>query len=299
MKPTILLGATAACLLMAPLAWKWQLGLRRVTVGLAVAVSASWAIGIALNRALAMSPVVQFLFGAVLTLATAGGAVAYRFYRDPERTAPAGEHLVVSPADGEVVYVKRSTGGRIPVSTKHGRRLPLHELTGTPVHDGEAVVVGISMSFLDVHVNRSPIAGKVLLQRHFAGRFGSLRNPEMVFANERATTVIEASGFQVAVVQIASRLVRQIVALVTEGQELDVGQRIGIIRFGSQVDLVLPDKPDLQLVVKPGDRVEAGTSVIAELRERFEAPAVRERDGSGSAATSVAELDVAAPGASD
>jgi phosphatidylserine decarboxylase len=101
------------------------------------------------------------------------------------------------------------------------------------------------------------------------------------------------------VVQIASRLVRQIVALVTEGQELDVGQRIGIIRFGSQVDLVLPDKPDLQLVVKPGDRVEAGTSVIAELRERFEAPAVRERDGSGSAATSVAELDVAAPGASD
>jgi phosphatidylserine decarboxylase len=141
----------------------------------------------------------------------------------------------------------------------------LAELTRTKVHEGDSIVVGIGMSFLDMHVNRAPIAGRVLLRRHFPGRFGSLGVPEMVFENERATTLIAGRELEVAVVQIASRLVRQIAGFVGEGQEVELGQRIGVIRFGSQVDLVLPSRPDLRVLVREGDHVQAGTSVIATL----------------------------------
>ena len=85
----------------------------------------------------------------------------------------------------------------------------------------------------------------------------------MVFENERATTIIEQDELQVAVVQIASRLVRQIASFVREGQEVAVGQRIGVIRLGSQVDLVIPAREGLKVVVYPGARVRAGESIIA------------------------------------
>ncbi len=85
----------------------------------------------------------------------------------------------------------------------------------------------------------------------------------MVFENERATTVFEREELQVAVVQIASRLVRQITAFVTEGQHIALGQRFGAIRFGSQVDMVVPSLESLKLLVKPGDRVKAGLSIVA------------------------------------
>ena len=85
----------------------------------------------------------------------------------------------------------------------------------------------------------------------------------MVFENERTTTLIAGDTLEVAVVQIASRLVRQIVSYVREGEDVSLGQRIGIIRLGSQVDVVLPDRRDLSVLVGEGDRVTAGTSVIA------------------------------------
>jgi phosphatidylserine decarboxylase len=108
----------------------------------------------------------------------------------------------------------------------------------------------------------------VILRRHFPGLFGSLRNAEMVFRNERMTTVIDDDHVQVAVVQIASRLVRQIVSFVKGGQELEIGQRLGVIRFGSQVDLVLPCRADLRITVQPGQRLIAGQSVVAIFQER-------------------------------
>jgi phosphatidylserine decarboxylase len=94
-----------------------------------------------------------------------------------------------------------------------------------------------------------------------------LRRPEMVFENERATMVIEHGRTQVAVVLIASRLVRRIVTLVSEGNDVEVGQRLGMIRFGSQVDLVLPARKDVDVSVRPGDRVRAGESTIALLKQ--------------------------------
>jgi phosphatidylserine decarboxylase len=212
---------------------------------------------------LGLSWLVRALLGAALTWIAAFAILAYRFYRDPDRVPPQGENLIVSPADGEIVYIRQSQGGRLPVSTKHGRDVALQELTKTKVHDGESIVVGIGMSFLDVHVNRAPVAGRVTLRRHFRGRFGSLRIPEMVFENERATTLIAGRDIDVAVVQIASRLVRQIAGYVGEGQDVKLGDRIGVIRLGSQVDVVLPQRADLRLLVREGDHVQAGTSVIA------------------------------------
>jgi phosphatidylserine decarboxylase len=199
----------------------------------------------------------------LLTLVTAFGVLAYRFYRDPERDVPPAAGLVVSPADGEVLYVRQSRRGTLPVSTKHGHRYRLQELTRTRLETDDATVIGIAMSFLDVHVNRAPIAGRIAGRQHFPGLFGSLRRPEMIFQNERLTTIIESDDWQVAVVQIASRLVRQIVSFVEESQEVRRGQRIGVIRLGSQVDLVLPYRPDLRVIVTPGDRLTAGQSVVA------------------------------------
>jgi phosphatidylserine decarboxylase len=201
-----------------------------------------------------------------LTLALSFGILAYRFYRDPERRPPDRNDILVSPADGEVIYVRRVREGVLPVSTKHGRHYSLQELTRTPLEADEAIVVGIAMNFLDVHVNRAPIAGRITLQRHFPGRFGSLKHAEMVFENERATTVIERDGLQVAIVQIASRLVRQIVSYVTEGEAVSLGQRFGVIRLGSQVDLVLPDRRDLEVLARVGQHLTAGVTAVA----RFE-----------------------------
>ena len=257
-------AAVAALLALAP-AWKWQLGMRRSALGLAAMAVLAGAVALAAGAALGLSDGVRALIGAILTLAIAFAILAYRFYRDPERTPPAGDHLVVSPADGIVLYVKRCRDGRLPVACKRGREVALEELTHTDVHTDDAVVVGIAMSFLDVHVNRAPIAGRVLLQRHFPGRFGSLGRPEMVFENERTTTLIGGSGIEVAVVQIASRLVRQIASFVREGENVTAGQRIGVIRLGSQVDVVVPSRRELTVVVGEGDRVSAGTSVIATL----------------------------------
>lgn len=252
----------AASVTLAP-AWKWQLGMRRSSIGLGMIVIVAGLVALGVGAALGMSAVARGLLGALLTLLSAVAVLAYRFYRDPERTPPLGDDLVVSPADGKIAYVKRSHDGRVPVSTKRGSEVALRELTHADVTSHDAVVIGIAMSFLDVHVNRAPIAGRVLLRKHFPGRFGSLGRPEMVFQNERTTTLIGGSRVEVAVVQIASRLVRQIASFVGEGEDVKLGQRIGIIRLGSQVDVVLPGRRDLCVLVGEGDRVSAGTSVIA------------------------------------
>jgi len=256
-------GGLVAALALLPLVWKWQLGMRRCSVGLGVIASLGGAAALAIGGPAGLSAWWRGLLGAAGTVLGAVTILAYRFYRDPDRTPPIGDGLVVSPADGEIVYVKRSHDGQLPVASKHGERVALEELTHTAVHERDAVVVGIAMSFLDVHVNRAPISGRVVLSRHFPGRFGSLRRPEMVFHNERTTTLIAGRGLEVAVVQIASRLVRQIGSYVRDGDEVRLGQRIGIIRLGSQVDVVIPQRRDLSVLVSEGDRVSAGTSVLA------------------------------------
>jgi phosphatidylserine decarboxylase len=267
----LLLALTLSLATALPFAWKWVLGMRRVAATVAVL---SLSTGLLLLATPAVrnvdSTLIKVGVNWLLTVMSAFSVLAYRFYRDPERNVPVTPGLVVSPADGEVLYVRQSQDGALPVSTKKGRSYGLHELTMTPLQTGDAIVIGIGMSFLDVHVNRAPIAGRIAKRQHFPGLFGSLREPEMVFRNERFTTIIESDDWQVVVVQIASRLVRQIASFVQESQEVTRGQRIGVIRLGSQVDLVLPSRADLHVTVRPGDRVTAGESIVAIRKASYE-----------------------------
>ncbi|ACZ38584.1 phosphatidylserine decarboxylase [Sphaerobacter thermophilus] len=258
----VVAGGLAALGTALALAWKWQLGLRRTAAAVTALATASATLVTMLGKALALSGRVRAVLTGASTLAGAFAVLAYRFYRDPERVAPDRDDAIVSPADGTVLYVHHSSNGELPVATKHGRNYTLRELTGTPLQIQSAIVIGIGMSFLDVHVNRAPIAGRIASLRRFPGLFGSLRDPHMIFANERVTTVIENGDLQVAVVQIASRLVRQIASFVNEGQEVSLGQRIGVIRLGSQVDLVLPAVEGLRVTVRPGEHVTAGESIL-------------------------------------
>ncbi len=259
----MLVGALLALITTLPLAWKWQLGVRRTIVIILALTLVSGLFTAALTLLVALDVLLRTSIIWILTIMLAFALLAFRFYRDPDRTAPDRNDVIVSPADGEIIYVREVHEGVLPISIKHGRNYSLRELTKTQLHSEEAIVIGIAMNFADVHVNRAPIAGKITLQRHFPGSFGSLRHPEMVFANERATTLIECNGLQIAVVQIASRLVRQIANFVHEGQDVTLGQRIGVIRLGSQVDLVLPMQQTLQVTVKTGERVTAGQSIVA------------------------------------
>ena len=258
----VVAGGLAALGTALALAWKWQLGLRRTAAAVTALATASATLVTMLGNALVLSGRVRAVLTGASTLAGAFAVLAYRFYRDPERVAPDRDDAIVSPADGTVLYVHHSSNGELPVATKHGRNYTLRELTGTPLQIQSAIVIGIGMSFLDVHVNRAPIAGRIASLRRFPGLFGSLRDPHMIFANERVTTVIENGDLQVAVVQIASRLVRQIASFVNEGQEVSLGQRIGVIRLGSQVDLVLPAVEGLRVTVRPGEHVTAGESIL-------------------------------------
>ena len=280
-----LTGALLAFATTLPLAWKWRLGMLRSASAVALLALAAAGATAAVGPGIGLGAVALAASAYLLTLLLAGATLAYRFFRDPERSAPGGDDVIVSPADGEVLYVHESRGGSLPVSSKHGRAYSLRELTKTPLAHEDAVVVGIGLSLLDVHVNRAPIAGRISLLRRLPGCFGSLRRPEMVFENERATVVIEHDDLQVAVVLIASRLVRRIVAWVSEGEDVAIGQRIGMIRFGSQVDLVLPLREDVRVTVRPGEHVRAGESTIALLSR---AP------GEGSGAEAAGELPVGA-----
>jgi D-aspartate ligase len=267
MQDWMIAGLVLSLMTALPLAWKWQLGVLRAAIVISAFAAVSALIVGSLRSAVAFG---DWIAGAAVWLLSVGATVAllaYRFYRDPERKAPDRDDVIVSPADGVVIYVRKSEGGMLPVSDKHGRRYPLAELTKTRFTSEDAVSIGISMNFADVHVNRSPVDGRVTFSRHFPGLFGSLRKPEMLFENERATTVIERDGLQVAVVQIASRLVRQISVFLREGEPVALSQRLGVIRFGSQVDVVLPARSDVRITAKVGERLTAGESIIAVLEK--------------------------------
>jgi phosphatidylserine decarboxylase len=258
-------GMVLSVATMLLLSWKWQLGWRRTSAPMLGVAGVAGVIANLVRGPWPTSGAAHVLLIWVLSLTIGLCIVAYRFYRDPERHAPDEPGVIASPADGTVISIRQSSGGQLPISTKHGSVYPLTELTRTALNTEDAVVISIAMSFLDVHVNRAPIAGEVRLVKHFPGLFGSLRRPEMALRNERMTTIIEQGDVQVAVVQIASRLVRQIVSFIKESQTVALGQRIGVIRMGSQVDLVLPVRSGLAVEAHVGQHLRAGETVIARL----------------------------------
>jgi phosphatidylserine decarboxylase len=207
---------------------------------------------------------VPLLFIEAGLIAIVAAAVLFLwFFRDPERIPPEKDGVILSPADGKIIYVKKIEEGNHFVSVKAGTRFQLDELLKAPWPFKGGYLIGIEMNVLDVHVNRAPVGGRVVLRQRVAGKFPGLGKPNAEVRSERFTTVIDNGKIQVGVVQIASRFVRRIVSYVREGQPVQPGQRIGMIRFGSQVDLVIPSLGDCQIAVEPGVTVRAGLTVIA------------------------------------
>ena len=204
------------------------------------------------------------------------------FFRNPARKVPPGEG-VVSPADGTVVYVKEVAPGAEVVSIKRGLAATLGDIVREHL-EGPKLVIGVFMSPFDVHYNRAPLSGTVGFVRHHAGRganrhMGAMhwrilrrRAPyyagaEHIARNERTVTRIDGAlggaPLSCYVVQIAARSVAGIDSYVAAGARVERGAVFGMIRVGSQVDVVLPLRPGLRPLVRPGQRVRAGETVLA------------------------------------
>jgi phosphatidylserine decarboxylase len=162
------------------------------------------------------------------------------FFRDPERAIPSGPGEFVSPADGlvtEAEWIETAAGSRLRLS--------------------------IFLNVFNVHVNRSPVAGTVKAVEHRQGEFLNAMKPESVIMNEQTLVVIDAGGYDVSYKQIAGLLARRIVCAVKVGDRLERGQRVGMIKFGSRTDVLLP--ADAVPLVKTGMRVRGGSTVLAKL----------------------------------
>lgn len=195
-----------------------------------------------------LATIVGFLLwstlGWILLIVTAW--IAY-FFRDPDRVTPLREGLVIAPADGRVVGIEKVH--------------PPSELGLS----GERTRVSIFLSMMDCHVNRAPVAGRITRSIYVPGAFFSAASDKSSEENERRALVIETpSGTQVAVLQIAGLISRRIITFAGEGDTVGIGQRFGLIRFGSRVDVYLP--PEQSALVSIGQRMVAGETVLADLK---------------------------------
>ncbi|MGI8706235.1 MAG: phosphatidylserine decarboxylase [Sphingomicrobium sp.] len=173
------------------------------------------------------------------------------FFRDPIRTTPKGDNFVVAPADGLITMI-----AKVP---------PPRELAGADgLPDSEMVRISIFMSVFDVHINRSPVSGKVRRMVYVPGKFLNADLDKASEENERQHFLIEGEGgFQMAVTQIAGLVARRILTFVHEGDSVAAGERIGMIRFGSRVDVYLPAGTGPQVLL--GQRAIAGETMLAEI----------------------------------
>jgi phosphatidylserine decarboxylase len=185
------------------------------------------------------------LLAIVLLIAT---FLVLHFFRDPERVVPAQEEVAVSPADGKIISL---------------------ETRADPLSKEMRHKVSIFMNVLDVHVNRSPIQGKVQRIDYIPGKFFNASLDKSSRDNERNILQIEdPQGKQWTVVQIAGLVARRIVSRVQAQDQLQKGQRLGLIKFGSRVDLYLP--PGYECQVIKGDRVLAGQTILARAKQDAE-----------------------------
>lgn len=163
------------------------------------------------------------------------------FFRDPERDVPADKDSIVSPADGRVIKVERMRDERLLKT--------------------DAMKISIFMNVFNVHVNRSPASGKVLDIIYNPGKFFNASLDKASLLNEQNALIMQATnGKKYAFNQIAGLIARRIVCRVKKGVSLKKGERFGLIRFGSRVDVYLPT--DCRVSVKVGDKVKAGSSIL-------------------------------------
>jgi phosphatidylserine decarboxylase len=176
-----------------------------------------------------------FFLGVILTV------FFVYFFRDPERRVPAEAGVVISPADGRVISLER-------VREEHFLKQPAQKLS-------------IFMNIFDVHVNRAPVAGRVQGTVYQPGRYLAADRPEAPDQNEQlALHLKDTKGFDIVMVQIAGLVARRIISYVQKGDELDRGERVGLICFGSRVDLYFPEECQVQVHI--GQKVKAGSSIL-------------------------------------
>jgi len=167
------------------------------------------------------------------------------FFRDPERTGQRGEQLVVSPADGKIVQIT--------------------EVDEPAFVQGRALRISIFMNVFNVHVNRYPVSGKVGYVHYNAGKFLNAASDKASLENEQMSVGIESAHGRVLVRQIAGLIARRIVNYASVGEQAEQGTRMGIIRFGSRVDVFVP--PTSRVRARLGDFPIAGVTVLAEFAE--------------------------------
>jgi phosphatidylserine decarboxylase len=210
-------------------------GLRELVVGTAVCAAAA-------------ALLAQRFWPAVIVPAAAWGWLL-AFFRDPDRAIPSGQGLLVSPADGHISDIT-------PLGADSELARP-------------GVSVGVFMSVLDVHVNRSPAAAEVVSLTHHGGAFLDARCPEARWKNESTTIRLSVrqggQSYPLIVRQVAGMIARRIVTDVAAGQSLQRGQRIGMIKFGSRVELLVPQELAGRVCVRVGQKVRAGLTVLVEM----------------------------------
>lgn len=170
------------------------------------------------------------------------------FFRDPERIVPTEENIVISPADGVVTRVEY--GVEAPEDLDYGNK-KFNKIT-------------VFLNVFNVHVNRIPVSGTVTKVSYKSGKFLSANADEASVENERNSVVVKTSdGSEVIFVQIAGLVARRIVSEISEGQEVNIGDRYGIIRFGSRADIYLPEEVTIKSLV--GQTMVGGETIIAKL----------------------------------
>lgn len=206
------------------------------------------------------------------------------FFRNPPRSVPRRDSGILSPADGTVVYARRVAPGEDVVTIKQGVKATVRDISREEALSPK-ILVGVFMSPFDVHYNRAPLPGLVRFVRHYPAAGKNLcmaamhlrtvfRRPPLyrsslhIVQNERTVTGIDGQhrgrALSCYVVQIAARSVNGIDSYVDPGQHVDAGQIFGMIRIGSQVDLIVTAFDEMKILVRPGDRVRAGETIMIE-----------------------------------
>lgn len=214
-----------------------RMGLAEVTCFSLVFLAASAALVFA---AVLLHPILWALLAVVLLL---WFEVVF-FFRDPERAIPADSAVLVSPADGTVTHVDEVADPDFP--------------------GGRAFRISIFLSVFNVHVNRVPRTSRVVSVRYFPGAFLDARHPECGIRNEQLWLDLEdlTTGRPLRVKQISGKIARRIVCWLKRGDELKAGERFGMIKFGSRTEVYLPVGEALEVLVKPGDKVKGGNTIL-------------------------------------
>ncbi len=208
-----------------------------------------WVMVIPLAALAAVSLVINYLAPGLIWIVLAAVFAAFAlfvgfFFRDPARRVPPGEGLVISGGDGRVVAIE--------------------ELEDDPFIGGPATQISVFLSIVNVHVNRIPISGVIRLRQRIEGKFRLAFKDEASGDNAQMVLGIEGDRGRVLIKQIVGFVARRIVCNVNEGDEVRIGDRFGLIRFGSRIDVIVPSGTEIR--VRNGDRVRGGETILGVLK---------------------------------